>query len=255
MTTINDTYINALLADASYVLGLLDGMGSGALSAQLSLRMTPILAKYISDNFSVVSVSDPAIAGFNAVVWKGIDGKPYGGQIYVSMRGTQEIIDFFHDADLALHGMPHIQIADMVNWWLRETTRVGLPAMQIQYDDLHIPSPIFVAAPSVIGTGLLSDVVAIHSVDGHSLGGYLATAFVRLFGNQWSTEQINTFNSAGFNRIESSNIQNWYAQIAQIIGPQKGFPDFVDVAAKQINNYAENGQNFTTNDWNPVGFQ
>jgi hypothetical protein len=32
------------------------------------------------------------------------------------------------------------------------------------------------------GTGALSDVGVIEAVNGHSLGGYLATAFTRLFG-------------------------------------------------------------------------
>lgn len=35
-------------------------------------------------------------------------------------------------------------------------------------------------------------------VNGHSLGGHLATAFTRIFGSAWGVEHVGTFNSAGF---------------------------------------------------------
>ena len=57
MTTINDTYINALLADSSYVNGLLPNQTGAALATQLTGRMTPELARYIGDNFTVVNSS------------------------------------------------------------------------------------------------------------------------------------------------------------------------------------------------------
>lgn len=47
-TTIYNTYINALLADATYVHGLRSGSD---LKDDLEKRMTPILADCISKNF------------------------------------------------------------------------------------------------------------------------------------------------------------------------------------------------------------
>ena len=55
MATINDTYINALLADASYVSQLNLALTPGALTTALTGRMTPELAKYIGDNFTVAT--------------------------------------------------------------------------------------------------------------------------------------------------------------------------------------------------------
>ncbi len=113
MTTIHDAYINALLADASYV----DGLRNATLETQLTGCMTPELAKYIADNFTVVTQVGGLASSFDATVWR-----DNSGQIYVSMRGTQELADFFADGDLATSGLAHEQLADMVNWWLRATT-------------------------------------------------------------------------------------------------------------------------------------
>ena len=52
MTTIQDAYTNAILADSAYVGGLLNGETGSPLSGKLQLRMTPTVADYISKNFS-----------------------------------------------------------------------------------------------------------------------------------------------------------------------------------------------------------
>jgi len=65
MTTINSAYINAMLADASYVNGL-----SGAnLASTLTARMTEAQAKFINDNFTVVTQTPDYASGFSATVW------------------------------------------------------------------------------------------------------------------------------------------------------------------------------------------
>ena len=75
MPTINNTYINALLADATYVHGIDPSVIQGDLKSNLSPRMTPALADYISKNFSVVTQiqSGDGIgqSGFDATVWRG----------------------------------------------------------------------------------------------------------------------------------------------------------------------------------------
>lgn len=106
-TTINDTYINALLADASYVSNLNLALTPNDLTTALTGRMTPTLAKYIGDNFSVVSQVGGLASSFDATVWRGNAGTPYAGQIYVSTRGTQEAPDFLADGDLATSGLAH----------------------------------------------------------------------------------------------------------------------------------------------------
>ena len=101
MTSINDTFINALLADSSYVDGLTPGLTGDTLRLKLTGRMTPELAKHIGDNFTVVNQVGGLASSFDATVWRGNAGTSYAGQVYVSMRGTQEGPDFTADADLA----------------------------------------------------------------------------------------------------------------------------------------------------------
>ena len=90
-------------------------------------RLTPTLAAYIAENFEVLaSLPISENSGFNCVVWRGLTGTDYAGQVFVSMRGTQEAEDILDDATLATTGVAYNQIADMVNWWLR----VNNPSVQ-----------------------------------------------------------------------------------------------------------------------------
>jgi hypothetical protein len=175
------------------------------------------------------------------------------------MRGTQGTTDIADDVDLAGSGVPTRQVVSMVNWWLRLTAPTNAQAVQIQalYHVVpSIPTPTVVfdgygAAPSVAGSGTLVGQSSIAAVNGHSLGGYLATAFTRLFGGSlgYNVQSVNTFNSAGFNNLQASNIANSYNQIAQLIGPSLGLGSFAAVAPKQTNNFGENGIEVTTNSW------
>lgn len=252
MATIHDAYINALMAAASYV----DDPRNQALEADLAESMTPALAKYIAANFTVLDhVRFGGVLGssFDATVWE----EKATGQIYVSMRGTQEFMDFLQDGSLATAGLPHEQLADMVNWWLRATTSGEAAQIRVQsvppIPVLGIQLKDFVLADKVQGTGELAGVGPIKSVNGHSLGGYLATAFVRLFGSRWPVESIETFNSAGFSRLATENIEMSFNQIARLIDPTLGLPTFAE--AIQTNYFAENGVNVATNTWNPIGFR
>ncbi|RCS56716.1 hypothetical protein [Parvibium lacunae] len=111
--TINQAYINALLADAVYV-DLTSGMTVADLKSALAPRMTETQAKFIADNFTVVSAEDkpdaPFGSSFEGVVWRGNAGTEYAGQIYVSMRGSQQITDFLVDGDLATSGATYSQM-------------------------------------------------------------------------------------------------------------------------------------------------
>ena len=213
--------------------------------------MTDTQAAYIGARFSVlVQVSDPT-SSFEATVWK----EETTGNVYVSIRGTQGFRDVLEDADLATSGLAHAQLVAMVNWWLRATS-IGM-APQIAVDDgipdegsAGVPGN-FVAANPVQGTGELADISTIKSVNGHSLGGYLATAFSRIFGGGWPVQWVNTFNSAGFSKLAQTNIEAGFDQIAQAIGPTLSLTAF---STPQNNYFAANGINVTTNTWDPIGF-
>ena len=137
MASINNSFINALLADITYVGGLTPGMTGVLLSGKVEVqsRMTPAIAKVIGDNFTVVTQVDSPDGlggtGFDATVWRGNAGTLYAGKLYVSMRGTEGIQDFLADIDLAVSGNARAQLVDMVNWWLRETGTAGQAVRQI----------------------------------------------------------------------------------------------------------------------------
>ena len=126
MSEIDNVYINALLADASYI-NFKDNEIDNDTNSDLNNRLTPILANYVKENFEILaSLPDSENSGFNCVVWRGRTGTDYAGQVFVSMRGTQETEDVLDDATLATTGVAYDQIADMVNWWLR----VNNPSVQ-----------------------------------------------------------------------------------------------------------------------------
>ena len=253
MNTIESAYINALLADAAYAVS--PSLNAGQQTTALNTRMTPTQATFIAANFDVLdSVETPGLlgSGFDAVVWKGKLGTDYAGKVFVSMRGTQGGQDLADDLDLSSTGLAYRQLVSMVNWWLRETTPNGQPAKQIKLDDAFAPTG-FVAAPTVSGTGVLASVTSIESVDGHSLGGYLASSFARLFGAQWPVAHLTTFNSAGFNNLKTAGIETGFNQIASLVGAGIGLGRF-PTATEQTNFFAKNGINVTTNDWNIAGF-
>ena len=256
MTTMKTSYINALLSDACYVHALSPNDTIDQLKGKLTPSMTPALAEFIGNNFSVEAQTPEYASGFSATVWVGKGD--YAGQVYVSMRGTEPgWPDFTADGQLATTGIAYHQLEDMVNWWLRETTSSYGMAKQIHFapiiGEYGIEGYELEEAAEVQGTGnLLIFAGSITGVNGHSLGGYLATAFARLFGNQASPMDINTFNSVGYSRPKAAYIETIFNQIAQIIGPELGLGSF---SVAQNNFYAENGINVTTNTWDPVGFQ
>jgi Ca2+-binding RTX toxin-like protein len=254
MTTIQEAYINALLADAAYALtsDVNNGITGDHLTEFLNKRMTPTLANYIGENFTVIThidSNDLTGSGFDATVWRSNDGK-----VYISMTGTEGLQDFLSDVDLAVSsGTARAQLAEMVNWWLKISTPTTSTAAQITlvpiYDN-SVPPQIsyeFQSAPPVQGLGLLDGVTNIE-VNGHSLGGHLASAFARLFGaSENSTgnglvaiDHVTTFNSAGFN----GNSDFVFQEIERLIGVGLGR---MPTSAEQTNDFAINGLNVTTN--------
>ena len=131
MTPINNAFLSALLADSTYTNDL-SGLTSNELITALTPSMTPALAEFIGNNFSVEAQTPEYASGFSATVWVGKGD--YAGQVYVSMRGTEPgWPDFTADGQLATTGIAYHQLEDMVNWWLRETTSSYGMAKQIHF--------------------------------------------------------------------------------------------------------------------------
>jgi len=189
-------------------------------------RLTPTQAAYLAANFTVVTsietpdTIDPLLGtGFDAVVWQIKAGSELAGpnnvnagKIFVSMRGTQGPTDIADDGTLASRGIPYDQIRDMVNWWLKNTAAVtNTQVQQIKVQETVVSLlPLvtvktFALDTPTTGTGLLNELDGIAGVNGHSLGGYLSTAFTRIFGSAWGVEQVSTFNSAGFSGAAGLN--------------------------------------------------
>ena len=254
MSKMTKAFNNALLADATYALNSnnLNGLTGSNLVNLLGFedRMTPTLAKYIGDNFTVVThieTGDFLQSGFDATVWK--DNAT--GKLTVTMQGTSGLQDFLSDADLAVTANARSQIVDMVNWWFKITTPAGQSARQIrlamQYDNSAPPLALgtrYAIAPDVPGTGLVLTAQLLQGVgvSGHSLGGYLATAFTRLFGSQAHISHTSTFNSAGF----APGSETVFRELQNIIGPSYGLGRYPS-ASEQSNYFAVNGLNLTTN--------
>jgi trimeric autotransporter adhesin len=243
MPIISNAFVNALLADASYVDELAGKTGQ-PLSDLLKARMTQELADFISSNFKVITQidsSDYIGSGFDATVWRGVSAE-FLGQTYVSMRGSQGPADFIVDIDLSLPGsVADAQIIDMVNWWRGITT----PAGQAIDTLVRVPSPpntyVLLWVPLLsTGTGELAGVTNV-IVNGHSLGGHLASTFARLFGNSVAIDAVSTFNSAGFAVDASEALQSFEAKLGYNVSVGR----FLDEV--QTNYFAVNGLNLTTN--------
>lgn len=184
INSIQNAFINALLADATYVENLTNisgiSLSGDELTRQLGKRLTPALAKYLSDHFEVVTqklTKDETESGFDATVWRSKDD----GQVYVSMRGTEGKGDLIADVDLTASGLAGWQTLDMVNWWLKSRAPVGTLAAQIKFETISTPGGTVIttsymaAATPVPGDGTLTNVTSV-VVNGHSLGGHLSTA-------------------------------------------------------------------------------
>lgn len=120
---INDLYMNALLAQATYANKLTDGMEGEDLARKLFEQlkkngMTQAQAEYFSSKYEVVTQQSTTDSGFSATVFKRITDSSY----HFAMRGTD-----FDGADIANnvqnfnYGMSYDQVADLLNFYLKLT--------------------------------------------------------------------------------------------------------------------------------------
>ena len=123
MKTIETAYINALLADASYV-----AVNGGIDVKDMRDRMTATQSAFIAKNFEVLSSIEPPTLldmGFDAVVWRGKAGSDYAGKVFVSMRGTQGVQDIADDVALASRGIPPARRRGWRTVWCAPTRRAA----------------------------------------------------------------------------------------------------------------------------------
>ncbi len=210
MNHIQEIYISSLLADAVYtdIQKLRNNSARDNMEDIMSERMSSYQAKFIANNFEIVAAlekSDLYQNGFAAAVWKGRANTPYEGKLFVSTRGTEPLTDFITDADLALNVAAQAQIVEMTNWWNRITTPINQQVLQIIDSSIlgrNQDTKSRFITEKVSGLGLI-DINSTGEklsvvVNGHSLGGHLASSFARIFADSVKIEAVNTFNSAGF---------------------------------------------------------
>ena len=263
MNTINQTFLDAVLADIVYVDGLIVGMGQAGNDTQvnnfknlIARRITGPLAEEIANRFEVISVkSDPA-SEFQGAVFR----DKTTGEIYVANRGTESRQDTFDaDIDLALGtGVARNQASAMVNWWNEISKPAGAVTARVRTGGLRQGEESFMADGTVVSTGQIASQLAAAGgkvrVVGHSLGGHLTTVFASVFTPQ--VAHSSTFNGAGLFSTGTGAVLGSLAawllnetglplrQLAQIIGRTVSLPG----AGSQDNFYAANGMNLTTND-------
>jgi len=151
-------------------------------------------AEDFTRKFEVIDqFTDPNLLlnGFSATVFR----NRQSGQLYFITRGTENSGDFLADGALAIGVTARSQIISMVNYFLRLQAGAGNVARQIKASSI-LPSDgvMFDTASTVMGVGAglnLNQLV----VAGHSLGGYLATVFGRIFGD--TVAAAYTFNAPG----------------------------------------------------------
>jgi Ca2+-binding RTX toxin-like protein len=245
----SDGFIDALLANAAYADGLRPGVSGPVLEQLLRGAMTSTLAQIVTSNFEVaahIDSSDVPLfgSGFDATVWRGLPGTAVAGQLYLAIRGTDTPGDLVADIQLALTGNAGAQLIDMVNWWRRITTSPDRFVPQFSYEPNQDGTTFQWVEHAESGLGLISATELSRGIQvvGHSLGGYLASAFTWLLGSYTTVLHTSTFNSPGF----LAGSETAFQQIQNMVGAGLGTGHF-PTTSQQSNYFAVNGLNVTTN--------
>src|SRR6186713_2413831 len=98
MTSIDQAFIDAAIADIVYVDDLTRGLSGNTLRDTVKFRIPITAAQAIGDRFIVLDVHDDPASSFHGVVFK----DRTDGTIYVANRGTLETQDYLADVDLAV---------------------------------------------------------------------------------------------------------------------------------------------------------
>lgn len=158
---------------------------------------------------------------------------------YVSFRGTEpsSIWEYWAtDLNAVLYsGLAQSQTIAMVNWTLRAITPENAPVVQYA-QGASSADGVLIDSGLGLGNGALYNTGPV-VVDGHSLGGHLATVFTRLFNDR--VANTFTYNGLGVGPLfPETLLQNIGNSISQI-----GTNTWQD--AKQTNFYATQGTTAT----------
>jgi hypothetical protein len=259
MTTIEQAFWEAVLADIVYVDGFTIGMTNFDLAKLIEYRVPKPLANEIGDRFEVLAVKDDPASEYQGVVFR----DRTDGTLYVAHRGTAGGKDILvADLDIAAaSGAARAQAAAMVNWWNDIALPAGATYTKVKTGNSTAFDPlIFSGNGTAQASGQIASAVAQAAatgklrVVGHSLGGHLTTVLASVFSNQVS--HSSTFNGAGLYSVgvgigltlpENLAIQLYgdpLQQLAQALGRPLSIPG----AARQDNFYAANGLSVTTSD-------
>jgi len=256
MNSIDQSFLEAVLADIAYVDGFTVGMTGDPLRQRIEFRVSLPLAQEIADRIQVLAVHPGPTTDYQGIVFKDL----IDGTLYVAHRGTEPTFGdlLYADVDLALiSGLARDQAAAMVNWWndiAKPAGTIYTRAAPVSILDI-LDNRTFKPDGTAASSGLLANEVAQAAaagklrVVGHSLGGHLTTVFASVFSEQVS--HSSTFNGAGLFSVGTvTNFLRAFlqgaplTQLAQIIGTSVQFPG----AARQDNLYAMNGVSLTSSD-------
>lgn len=214
-TQINEMYEKATLAMAAYAEN--DSRSSLINDAKFTeIQADQFLAKY-----KYLYKSADTLTGFSGTFYEIKIGDNAGGIVF-ALRGTdfdfssldaffETIQDLTSDANLAVGGVAVNQIIDMVNYYLRAIMPANSDVNQYGIEIID-DQPTLVQLPVTqkgLGIEGLDSSTPI-TLAGHSLGGHLVQAFVRLFPSQ--IVGAYTYNGAGIN-----SGQNGFDKLADLL--------------------------------------
>jgi hypothetical protein len=206
VSTIHELYQQSQLALASYAdfsnpnIPVEQALRSGGLSASQA-------SSFLQSWRQVSQFTEGGLLsnGFSATLFERLDtNQQPTGQYTLAFRGSQDIRDFAGaDLDLAVTSVARNQLISMVNYALRLQAGGTGFAQQLNANGTGLTQNV------VVGVG---PAIALESlvVSGHSLGGYLAQIYQRMFGSVG----VFTFNALG---IRDSNA-SFFDQVSTLLG-------------------------------------
>ncbi|HBU28883.1 MAG TPA: hypothetical protein DEB56_03775 [Thiobacillus sp.] len=215
MSTIQDLFQQAQLAQAAYadltgtaenqtaLLARLDVANKDTYNGTFSQSQAAEFVKH----WRVVSHQPDTSSGFSATLFERLNSEPQPtGQYTLAIRGSSEPADWTADFfDLALGGVAYGQVQSMVNYVLR--LQAGSLGTTQQVEPTLVAGAPTLSSASVSGEGPGIN-PSMLTVSGHSLGGYLAQIYQRIFGSAG----VYTYNSLGVPQPDAQ-ILNYFTSL------------------------------------------
>ena len=225
MSTIQELFQQAQLSEAAYA-NFIDPQAGNVFVDPVDIKIALIASGFSKDtnaptqsaqaaafiqNWRVVSqFSESGVLsnGLSATLFEKVNPSLPGTQYTLAFRGSQEFRDFAGaDLDLTVTGVARNQLISMVNCVLR----------------LQVGATGFAQQLNATGTGLAQNLVDgvgpgidpdLLTINGHSLGGYLAQVYQRVFGSAG----VFTYNALGVIDPNAS----FFNQVTNLLGLPAG---------------------------------